>query len=743
MRNRWYNRLLLSYFPILIVAISTIIFISFFVVSEISKKEAERANQISTKYVADTMESTLRGVEQMMLKEMASNSDFGDFFVPKANADPRIVQYQASNDLKRFSTNQFLIHSVYLYRFSDKLVLTQTSAGPLDDFRDKAFILKQTSDSPYIGWTPVRKYSEFQTDPEEQVITLSKQAMLPFGNEGIVVINVRVSELMRMVGEMVNSQLTFMEIWSKDGLIYPPNLDESSPELHSASRKVLSEMSSDYLGWRFVSGLKAGQLFGWVSFISYMWIGIGSLIIILCIVYIIYITRKNYKPIELILSRIQEYQQKSLQQGKAFDEFSFIEKALENLIDQTNRYEKRYKEDLLLHRKQFFQKLIEGDREISRNQWKTQMEQLQLEYDFTSLCVSAAEIDGYPGFSRTYNDRDQNLLKFALTNVIQEFAKQEGLSIWAEWISSQRLGILYMFKHEEQREAEHLVRMSELFREWVQTNLKLSITIGIGSLSDRLGGIRPSYLEADSLLRHKLQLGKGKVAVYTEPAANKADGAFEYYQKISSAVQYFRLTNEAWSEVLGDVFRHMKDEYLEDEDIRTLVDYLIHMLSRELDELPDSLKRQWQEEIYPSLSKYMEEAETVDALAETLIDHLSELYRHYVEIRESKGQLAMLGEMRKYIEENYANPDLSLAHLSDKFDVNAKYLSQLFKEQFGMKFVDFLVNLRMEEAKRLLLETDDSIQDIAEKVGYTHGISFGRTFKKIVGTTPGDYRKVM
>jgi AraC-like DNA-binding protein len=47
----------------------------------------------------------------------------------------------------------------------------------------------------------------------------------------------------------------------------------------------------------------------------------------------------------------------------------------------------------------------------------------------------------------------------------------------------------------------------------------------------------------------------------------------------------------------------------------------------------------------------------------------------------------------------------------------------------------------MEHAKRLLRETDEPIQDIAMQVGYLHSISFGRTFKKVVGVTPGDFRK--
>uniref|UniRef100_UPI0026C25C1D helix-turn-helix transcriptional regulator n=1 Tax=Paenibacillus sp. FSL H8-0259 TaxID=1920423 RepID=UPI0026C25C1D len=97
--------------------------------------------------------------------------------------------------------------------------------------------------------------------------------------------------------------------------------------------------------------------------------------------------------------------------------------------------------------------------------------------------------------------------------------------------------------------------------------------------------------------------------------------------------------------------------------------------------------------------------------------------------------------MEVYIEENFDNPDLSLKHLSDRFQISGKYASHLFKEEFDMKFVDFLTQLRMQRAEYLLATTSDNLQDIALKLGYTSSITFGWVFKRVVGVTPGDYRK--
>lgn len=109
-------------------------------------------------------------------------------------------------------------------------------------------------------------------------------------------------------------------------------------------------------------------------------------------------------------------------------------------------------------------------------------------------------------------------------------------------------------------------------------------------------------------------------------------------------------------------------------------------------------------------------------------------------LRQRRQHHGLIREIRGYLETDYANADLSLDWISQKFDLNPKHFSRLFKEELGENFTDFLTNVRVREAKRLLLETDEPVQSIAAKVGYVHTLSFIRMFKKITGMTPGYFR---
>ncbi len=74
-------------------------------------------------------------------------------------------------------------------------------------------------------------------------------------------------------------------------------------------------------------------------------------------------------------------------------------------------------------------------------------------------------------------------------------------------------------------------------------------------------------------------------------------------------------------------------------------------------------------------------------------------------------------------------------------NVNASYLSSLFKKEMGVSLTSFVNNRRIERAKRLLSMTNLPIKTIAQQCGVPDIYYFGRLFKKITGTTPKAWRE--
>lgn len=94
-----------------------------------------------------------------------------------------------------------------------------------------------------------------------------------------------------------------------------------------------------------------------------------------------------------------------------------------------------------------------------------------------------------------------------------------------------------------------------------------------------------------------------------------------------------------------------------------------------------------------------------------------------------------------YIHQNFSE-DISLRSIALQFHLNKSYLSQLFKVQTGENFINYLANLRINEAKTMFRESNPNIYTVCQAIGYPNPSYFGQVFKKIVGMKPSEYSKL-
>jgi len=94
----------------------------------------------------------------------------------------------------------------------------------------------------------------------------------------------------------------------------------------------------------------------------------------------------------------------------------------------------------------------------------------------------------------------------------------------------------------------------------------------------------------------------------------------------------------------------------------------------------------------------------------------------------------------EYIQRHYAQKGLTLNEVAQRNHVSPNYLSYLFKKHTGLNLWEYVIKLRMEESRRLLLHTDLRRYEIAEKVGYESPEHFSKIFKKYFGMSPSEMK---
>lgn len=112
----------------------------------------------------------------------------------------------------------------------------------------------------------------------------------------------------------------------------------------------------------------------------------------------------------------------------------------------------------------------------------------------------------------------------------------------------------------------------------------------------------------------------------------------------------------------------------------------------------------------------------------------------YINKIEDSDTIAIIKKIKSFIKDNYKD-NISRKDIAYYVSLNPAYLSRFFKKETGQTLTEYITKLRLNEAKRLLTETDLTITLIAEKIGYKNYSYFSKIFKERYGITPNDYKK--
>lgn len=111
-----------------------------------------------------------------------------------------------------------------------------------------------------------------------------------------------------------------------------------------------------------------------------------------------------------------------------------------------------------------------------------------------------------------------------------------------------------------------------------------------------------------------------------------------------------------------------------------------------------------------------------------------------IKTKQKEKNTSVVEHAKAYIKEHFSM-ELSLDEISREVNISPYYFSKLFKEEEGVNYIEYLTKIRIEKAKEMLGDPDNSIKAICKEVGYGDPNYFSRIFKKWVGQTPTEYRE--
>lgn len=208
----------------------------------------------------------------------------------------------------------------------------------------------------------------------------------------------------------------------------------------------------------------------------------------------------------------------------------------------------------------------------------------------------------------------------------------------------------------------------------------------------------------------------------------------ELEEKLAAYIK--KMDTDASNQVVSEIINFCQSKSVSVYEARDVIEELITALSRIV-----YIETQ-DKEIFLSIRYSYREKFKNSSDYNSLKKILFEFCKENIEILRGiflKGKYDLIQKVNIYIENNF-NQDINLNFLADMFFISPNYLSSIFNEKNGMSLKDYINKLRIEKAKKYLLETDLKISEISRKLGYSQISYFGSIFKKLENLTPNEYR---
>mgnify|MGYP005837810125 CR=1 FL=1 len=530
--------------------------------------------------------------------------------------------------------------------------------------------------------------------------------------------------------------LDYNELLGNSGLIYKDMNGEKM-----AVSYIKSQLTNT--NWMYVSVIPAKLFAEKADHIRKLIIGSIFLCLVVGGLVAYFFTRRNYNPIRELVNALAN--KAGIPLEKKYNEYRFIQEAISSTINEKEEIKEKLKRQDSVIRSNFMTRLLKGRLENS----------IPLDEALTSLDIKfisehfAVILFYIEDYSELFNEHEKldneerlKLVQFIIANVVEELAGQKNKGFVTE--VDNMMACLINFNEYELHDANNeMVRIVSEATKFIRERFKIHLTVSISSIHLTCAGIAKAYQEALDAMEYKVVVGSEEIIQYKNimPVSSSAcsyNYSLETEQQLINSVKVGDFQRS--STILNQIFQNnLCSGTLSIDIAKCLMFDLISTFLKTLDELGMNIKGSFIEDFNPV--EQLLACKTIKDMKHKMTEILLMLCQQIQEKKKSHN-LQLRDKVIEYICEKYSDENLSIAGIADNFNINLTYLSKFFKEQTGEGLLDYINRYRLEEAKRLLKESDENISDVAKKVGFYNSNALIRIFKKYEGITPGQYKEL-
>ncbi len=486
---------------------------------------------------------------------------------------------------------------------------------------------------------------------------------------------------------------------------------------------AVSYIRSDSNKWLYVSGIPIEVFFAQSRRIRFLFVGLLALLILVGVPIVLWQVYRMARPIAETSRVLRDGV--VLSERVSGDPFSFISDSVDELVQHDRALRALLAEQQPLVKNVILERLFRGDYK-DHHEAETNMVHFGIEVPVRRLMVFCILIEGYfdivtPEILAEFTVKSA-LLRDELDRVLPETALIHNVSHSTICVA--------LFMDDNNGNAVAGAGLHEtvtLLARQLRALRDVRCTVTAGGYADDLSQVSTCIQRAIHLAEHS---APGSVVAEEN---EKDSSAEDYYYPTDLELSLVRAVRSGQPEAVAKI----KVEVLEQ-------NFAIRSLSREgvrrLHQEIEATRRKIEHRLSPDLIG------TFEAYSNDLEKRITRLLEHFQGIAQLVEREGIAGNrlkepIRRFVDENALDPEMGLKLLALHFNLSEVYLSRLFRELFGENFHSYVERTRMEAAERLLRSTTLTIEQIADRVGYTSANTFRRVFKRNFSVSPSSFER--
>lgn len=303
-------------------------------------------------------------------------------------------------------------------------------------------------------------------------------------------------------------------------------------------------------------------------------------------------------------------------------------------------------------------------------------------------------------------------------------------------ISPSRYVMLYQVNDKNQYMGNVVSTCRQLCRVW-NNYMNLQVSAGISSLGEDGSAFLERFEEAGNQLRLRYLKGRAKICYPWE----KETVTFSQVQKAGDIYKKLLHGLLAGDELVVNEEKKLLFEEFYQNGLEAAKERCLHLichLAWILQDSHDDISSLFADEVdyYEKIGRLPEMRNL-----ELWVNNYFRWIMDYAQNHQDRKQTDQMLRAKRFIMDNYANPELTLGSVAGYIGLNEKYFSSRFTKEEGTTFSNYLTEVRIRKARELMDKTDLKMYEISQQVGYNNVEHFTRVFKKVCRVSPGGYRK--